>query len=159
MGRFDISPEVEAEYRQKFRDLVQAHVDEEVLAVGQFRPTGAGTKYAISKAQVGALAYGAASLIGKKRAGGLPGRFLLAVTPTKLYAFKYKPKRSGIEVKDQVAEWDRAGTKASADARSTTKRVTIETGDGDKIVCDAEGIGQNPWADDVVRALEEPAGA
>jgi glutamate---cysteine ligase / carboxylate-amine ligase len=71
----------------------------------------------------------------------------------------YKPKRSGIEVKDQVAEWDRAGTSASADARSTTKRVTIETGDGDKIVCDAEGVGHNPWADDVVRVLEEPAGA
>jgi hypothetical protein len=103
MGRFDISPEVETEYRQKFRDSVQPHVDGEVLAVGPFRPTGAGTKYAISKTQAGALAYGAASLIGKKRAGGLPGRFLLAVTPSKLYAFKYKQKRSGIEVKDQVA--------------------------------------------------------
>jgi hypothetical protein len=159
MGRFDISPEVEAEYRQKFRDSVQPHVDGEVLAVGPFRPTGAGTEYAISKTQAGALAYGAASLIGKKRASGLPGRFLLAVTPSKLYAFKYKQKRSGIEVKDQVAEWDRAGTKASANARSTTKRVTIETGEGDKIVCDAEGLGHNPWADDVVRMLEEPSGA
>jgi hypothetical protein len=29
--------------------------------------------------------------LGKKKAGALPGQFLLAVTPDKLYAFKYKP--------------------------------------------------------------------
>jgi hypothetical protein len=153
MGRFDISPEVEEEYREKFRDGVQAHIDEDVLAVGHFRPTGAGTKYGISKLQVGALAYGAAHAAGKKRAGGLPGQFLLAVTPTKLYAFKYKQRRKGIEVKEQVAEWDRAGLKASVDGKATTKRLTLETGDGDKIVCDAEGLGHNPWADDVIAEL------
>ena len=92
MGRFDISPEVAEEYRGKFRGAVEPHLDEEVLAVGTFRTTGSGTKYAISKTQAGALAYGAASLIGK-RAGGLPGQFLLAVTPTALHAFKYKMKR------------------------------------------------------------------
>src|SRR3954470_14480588 len=79
MGRFDISPEVAEEYRGKYRDAVQPQVDEEVLAVGAFRTTGSGTKYAISKMQVGALAYGAAHMIGKKKAGGLPGQFLLVV--------------------------------------------------------------------------------
>jgi len=49
MGRFDISPEVAEEWRGKFRESVQPLVDEEVLAVGSFRTTGAGTKYAISK--------------------------------------------------------------------------------------------------------------
>ena len=48
-------------------------LDEEVLAVGTFRTTGSGTKYAISKTQAGALAYGAAHLMGKAKAGGLPG--------------------------------------------------------------------------------------
>jgi len=153
MGRFDISPEVEEEYREKFRDAVQERVDEDLLAVGHFRPTGAGTKYGISKLQVGALAYGAAHAAGKKRAGGLPGQFLLAVTPTKLYAFKYKQKRKGIEVKDQVGEWDRAGLKASVGGKATTKRLTLETADGDKIVCDAEGLGDNPWADEVIGEL------
>ena len=69
MGRFDITPEVAAEYRHKFRDAVQPHVDEEVLAVGTFRTTGSGTKYAISKTQAGALAYGAAGLIGRGGSG------------------------------------------------------------------------------------------
>ena len=154
MGRFDISPEVAEEYRAKFREAVAPLLDEEVLAVGPFRRTGAGTKFAISKAQAGALAYGAAHLMGKKKAGGLPGQFLLAVTPNGLHAFKYKQKRSGPEAKEEVAAWDRKGLSASTERIQTTTRVTLEWADGDKIVCDQEGLGDNPWADDVVRELQ-----
>ena len=153
MGRFDISPEVAEEWRGKYRSSVQPHVDEEVLAVGPFRPTGAGTKMAISKLQVGALAYGAASLMGKKKAGGLSGQFVLAVTPTKLYAFKYKPGRSGIKIKEEAAAWDRADLKVGTERLQTTTRLTLEFPDGEKIVCDQEGLGDNPWADDVIREL------
>jgi len=154
MGRFDITPEVAEEWREKYRSSVEPHVDGEVLAVGAFRPTGAGTKMAISKAQVGALAYGAAHLMGKKKAGGLPGQFLLAVTPDKLYAFKYKPGRNGVKIKEESAVWDRAGLKVGTDDRQTTTRVTLELVDGQKVVCDQEGLGDNPWADDVIRELQ-----
>jgi hypothetical protein len=154
MGRFDISPEVEAEYRQKFHDAVAPMLDEEVLAVGTFRTTGSGTKYAISKTQAGALAYGAAHLMGKKKAGGLPGQFLLAVTPSGLHAFKYKMKRSGPEAKEEVAAWDRSGMTAGTERLQTTTRVTLEWPDGEQIVCDQDGMGDNPWADDVVRVLQ-----
>jgi hypothetical protein len=153
MGRFDISPEVAEEYRGKFRDAIQPQVDEEVLAVGTFRTTGSGTKYAISKTQAGALAYGAASLIGKKRAGGLPGQFLLAVTPTKLHAFKYKQKRNGVALKEEVAVWERSGLEVGTERLQTTTRVSLEWPDGEKVVCDQDGMGDNPWADDVVREL------
>jgi len=154
MGRFDISPQMAEEWRAKYRSSVEPHVDGEVLAVGAFRPTGAGTKMAISKMQVGALAYGAAQMMGKKKAGGLPGQFVLAVTPDKLYAFKYKSGRNGITVKEEAACWDRSGLKVSTDQRQTTTRVTLELADGQKIVCDQEGLGDNPWADDVVRELQ-----
>jgi hypothetical protein len=154
MGRFDITPEVAEEWRGKYRSSVEPHVDGEVLAVGGFRPTGSGTKYAISKTQAGALAYGAASLMGKKKAGGLPGQFMLAVTPDKLYAFKYKPGRSGIKVKEESAVWDRAGIKVDTERLQTTTRLTLEFPDGQKIVCDQEGLGDNPWADDVIRELQ-----
>ncbi len=154
MGRFDISPEVAEEYRGKFRDAVAPKLDEEVLAVGTFRTTGSGTKFAISKSQAGALAYGAAHLMGKKKAGGLPGSFLLAVTPSGLHAFKYKMKRNGVEAKDEVAAWDREGLKAGTERMQTTTRVTLEWPDGDQIVCDQDGMGDNPWADDVVRELQ-----
>jgi hypothetical protein len=154
VGRFDISPEVAEEYRGKFRDAVAPKLDEEVLAVGTFRTTGSGTKFAISKSQAGALAYGAAHLMGKKKAGGLPGSFLLAVTPSGLHAFKYKMKRNGVEAKEEVAAWDRAGLKAGTERMQTTTRVTLEWPDGDQIVCDQDGMGDNPWADDVVRELQ-----
>jgi hypothetical protein len=155
MGRFDISPEVAEEFRGKFRDAVQPKLDDEVLAVGTFRTAGAGTKYAISKTQAGALAYGAASLMGKKRAGGLPSSFLLAVTPTKLHAFKYKMKRKGVEAKEEVATWDRSGLETSTDSLKTTTRVTLQwPGDGETVVCDQDGMGDNPWADDVIRELQ-----
>jgi hypothetical protein len=154
VGRFDISPEVAEEWRGKYRASVEPHVDGEVLAVGPFRPTGAGTKMAISKTQVGALAYGAAHLMGKKKAGGLPGQFLLAVTPEKLYAFKYKQGRNGANIKEESASWDRAGIKASTERLQTTTRLTLEFPDGAKVVCDQEGLGDNPWGDDVIRELQ-----
>lgn len=154
MGRFDISPEVAEEYRGKFREAVQPMLDEEVLAVGTFRTTGSGTKYAISKTQAGALAYGAAHLMGKAKAGGLPGQFLLVVTPKGLHAFKYKMKRKGPEAKEEVAAWDRSGLKAGTERMQTTTRVTLEWPDGEQIVCDQDGMGDNPWADDVVRELQ-----
>jgi hypothetical protein len=153
MGRFDISSEVAEEWRGKYRSSVEPHVDGEVLAVGAFRPTGAGTKMAISKMQVGALAYGAASMMGKKKAGGLPGQFVLAVTPDRRYAFKYKPGRSGIKIKEESAVWDRTGLKVGTERLQTTTRLTLEFPDGQKIVCDQEGLGDNPWADDVIAAL------
>src|SRR3954469_4152752 len=154
MGRFDITPQVAEEWRGKYKASVEPHVDGEVLAVGAFRPAGAGTKMAISKLQVGALAYGAAHKLGKSKAGGLPGQFMLAVTPEKLYAFKYKPGRSGIKVKEESASWDRAGIKATADDRQTPARLPLQSADGEKIVCDQEGLGDSPWADDVIAELQ-----
>ena len=125
--------------------------------MGTFRATGSGTKYAISKTQAGALAYGAATLIGRKRAGGLPSQFLLAVTPTKLHAFKYKQRREGVTIKEEVGAWDREGLTITTDHMHTTTRVRLEwPADGEKIVCDQEGLGDNPWADEVVRVLAMP---
>ncbi len=155
MGRFDISPEVAEEYRTKFREAVMPHVDEEILAVGTFRTTGSGTKFAVSKLQAGAAVYGAVSKLGRARAGGLPNTFLLVVTPTKVRAFKYKLKGRGVDAKQEVASWDRTGLTVKTDPMQTTTRVTLEWPEsGDKLVCDKDGMGDNPWADDVVRVLE-----
>ncbi len=155
MGRFDISPEVADEFRTKFREAVMPHVSEDILAVGTFRTTGSGTKFAVSKLQAGAAVYGAVSKLGRARAGGLPNTFLLVVTPTKLRAFKYKLKGRGVDAKQEVAVWDRTGLTVKTDRLQTTSRVTLEWPEsGDKLVCDKDGMGDNPWADDVVRVLE-----
>ena len=152
MGRFDISQETADEYRVKFREVVQPLVGEQVLAVGTFRTTGAGTRYGVSKVQLGALAYAASSLRGKKQAGGLPSSFLLAVTPSKVHAFSYKMGRKGPAVKEEVTAWDRAGLSVSAERLQTTTRVTLAWPE-EQLVFDQDGMGDNPWADDVVREL------
>ena len=162
MGRFDISPEVAEEYRGKFSEAVEPHVDEEVLAVGTFRTTGSGSKYAISKTQAGALAYGAASLMGKKKAGGLPGQFLLAVTPTKLHAFKYKIRGRGYTLQDEVAVWDRPGLRFSTENKMGLTMLTIESpAEGEKVTLAPGGIKDDPWTQEVIRVLQndvtEPA--
>ena len=125
------------EYRTKFRDSVTPHLKEDVLAVGTFRTTGSGTKFAISKLQAGAAVYAAASKLGRARAGDLPNTFLLAV-----------------DVKEEVGAWDRAGLQVGTEPMATTTRVRLEWPDGDKIVCDEDGMGDNPWADDVLRVLQ-----
>ena len=156
MGRFDISPAVAEEYRTKFREAVQRHVDGEVLAVGTFRTTGSGTKFAISNVQAGALFYGAASTMGRARAGGMPSTFLLAVTPTHIHAFKYRPKRNGVDVKEKVGSWERAGLTVTTEGLQTTTRVQFSWPNGEKLVCDQDGMGDNPWAEDVIQTLETP---
>ena len=81
--------------------------------------------------------------------------FLLAVTPTKLHAFKYKLKGKGVEVRQPVAEWDRAGLTVELEQLTTTTRVKLAWPDaGEKLVFDQDGMGDNPWADDVVRVLQ-----
>jgi hypothetical protein len=158
MGRFDITPEVAEEYTKKYKDAAQPHVNGEVLAVGPFRRTGSGTRYAISKTQVGALAYGASSLLSKKKAGGLPGSFLLVVTPNQVHALDYKPRGRGFKVKGEVAVWDRSDLTANTERMQTTTRLTMESpAEDEKIVCDAEGMGDNPWADEVIRLLKDPS--
>jgi hypothetical protein len=32
--------------------------------------------------------------------------------------------------------------------------ASLEFPDGQKVVCDQEGLGDNPWADDVIRELQ-----
>ena len=86
---------------------------------------------------VSPLAASAMKLIGKRKAGGLPSSFLLALTDDRLYAFKYKPRRDVIEVGDEVGSWDRSAIAASVEETALTMRLTISAaGDGGKVVCD-----------------------
>ena len=129
-------------------------MDGEVLAVGAFRPTGAGTKMAISKLQVGALAYGAAHKLGKSKAGGLPVSSCSPSRPIACTPSSTSQGRGGVKIKEESASWDRSGIKASTKRLQTTTRLTLEFPDGEKVVCDQEGLGDNPWADDVIRELQ-----
>ncbi len=127
MGRFDISNETAAEYREKFRRLAQEKVAEPVIAVAPFRRGGAASNFAISKSQIGALVYGANSLRNKNKAGGLPNQVFLVVTPTKLHAFKYKLRGRDYNLQDEAGVWERAGLRVSTQQQMGLTMLTLES--------------------------------
>jgi hypothetical protein len=156
MGMFDISEETEREYTEKFRRLAQERVSEPVIAVGPFRRGGAASSFAISKGQLGGLVYAANALRNKKKAGGLPQQTFLVVTPTKLHAFKYKLRGRSYKLGDEVAVWDRAGLRISAEPKMGLTMLTIESpAEGEKVTLAPAGIKDDPWTREVARVLQE----
>jgi hypothetical protein len=124
------------EWEQRNRARVEEKTGAPVLAYSTFYRTGSWGQ--MGMARVSPLAKSAMKLIGKRKAGGLPPHFILAITEDKLHAFKYKARRDVIEVEDEVAVWDRSAIRASAQETSLTMRLTIESPpDGASVVCDS----------------------
>ena len=135
MGMFEMSDDQVVEWRQKYRDLVAPHVNgEEVQTAAAFRRGGAAATMVASKAQMGGLVYAGIKLFNKKKAGGLPERVMLAVTPERIYAFNFGFKGRNYKIKEEVAVWDRAGLRIGAERKSGMTALTIESpaeGEGD----------------------------
>jgi hypothetical protein len=160
MGMFDVSPDQVVEWREKFRALASERVDEEVLAAAPFRHGGAGTRYAISKLQLGGIAYAGSKLLSKKKAGGLPDQLMLVVTPTKLYAFTYKFKGRSYKIKDEAAVWERSGIRVSTDRSSGMTALTIESpAEGEKATLVGGGVKDDPFSQGLIGVLEGTAPA
>jgi hypothetical protein len=140
---------------------------EPVEAVGMFRHGGAAAGQAAARAGFQFAGLGgqmlgrsASKLIQKKRAGGLPERVLLALTPTKLYAFDYSHqisrKRSERESGQptEAAVWDRASLNCSAQRSGTMTTLTLESpAEGEKATLVGGSASDDPWSQDVMRAL------
>lgn len=145
MGIFEMTDEQVAEYRQTIRDLAQDKVAEPIVAAALFRRGGSAAKMAISKSGLGAIAYAGAALVAKKKAGGLPDKALLVATPTKVHAFKVKPKSRGWNVGDEVAVWDRAGLRASGEPSMGLTMLKLESpGEGEKVSLAPIGVRDDP---------------
>lgn len=140
---------------------------ERVEAVGMFRQGGAAAAQAAGRAGfefgglgVQLLGRSAAAMARKKRAGGLPQRVLLALTPTKLYAFDYShqisrkrsERESGRPV--EAAVWDRANLSCSAKRSGTMLALTIESpSEGEKATLVGGSASDDPWSQDVMEKL------
>jgi len=147
--QFSISPEQQKQYVEANQPRVQEKTDEPVLAWSLFHRTG--SYGALAASHVVPIAATVINLIGKKRAGGLPQRFLLAVTPTKVRAYKFAQKRSGLRVGDELAVWDRAELRVTATEAALTMRVTLESAaDAERVVCDT---GKGDYTDGFLRAI------
>jgi hypothetical protein len=133
MGMFDMSEKQVEEWRKQCRELVEPRVNgEELVAAAAFRRGGATASYAASKAG-GGLVYAGIKLMNKKKAGGLPDKVMIAVTPAKIYAFKLKVGRD-YKLGDEVAVWDRGGIVASSDRSGGMTALTIESpSEGEKV--------------------------
>lgn len=163
MGMFDLTMSAEqAEvFRGQLNDAVGPQINgEEVEAVGAFRRGGSTQRFAASKAG-GGLVYAAVALGRKKKAGGLPDKVLLAVTPNHLYAYKLKIGRKGCVAEQEVAVWQRSGLRISSKPQGGMTNLTIESpAEGEKATLVPIGVRDDPIALEVIGLLEaaHPAG-
>jgi hypothetical protein len=156
---FKMDGERAAKWEQKYKDAVSGHVEGEALAVGPFQRTGQWFLAIPGLGQIlGALFYLFYQLFQKRRAAGLPTNFLLAVTPTKLYAFKYGAGYGNIKVKKQVAVFNRSDVKViSAGGGTLSAKLTLEAteeGETTKITCSVPTPSMNPFSNKVVELLK-----
>jgi hypothetical protein len=142
------------EWERKYRDALQPKVDEPVLAGGLFYRTGGFASIAVGP--FSGLAAMISRSLGKRRSGGLPNQFLLAVTPTRVHAFKCSTAHGNVKAKDELAVWARAGLTVTAEETSVNTKVVIEPAlEGERVVC---STGKDELSQSVVYAMQEPIG-
>jgi hypothetical protein len=143
-----------AEWERKYRDALQPKVDEPVLAGGLFYRTGGFASIAIGP--FSGLAATISRSLGRRRSGDLPNQFLLAVTPTRVHAFKCSTAYGNVKAKDELAVWARAGLTVTAEETAVNTKVVIEPAlAGERVVC---STGKDELSQSVVYAMQEPIG-
>jgi hypothetical protein len=152
---FEMSEDQVAEWRRTCRELAEPRVNgEELVAAAGFRQGGATANYVASKAQMGGLVYAGIKMLRKKKAGGLPDKVMLAVTPNRLYAFKLGLGRD-YKLGEEVAAWDRPGLEISTDRSSGMTALTIESpAAGEKATLVGISVKDDPVSQEVIGALQ-----
>ena len=139
-------------YRQKFTETAQPHVDEPIIAVGQFQPKGS--------AGAAGMMMGVSGLGGmimrssaKKQAGGLPHIGLYALTATTLHVFDVKPKGFGVKIKGHAAAFPRDSFTAVQGSGAVTDQVSLQFADGQVISLESISLGAGGFNDDFIAHL------
>jgi hypothetical protein len=131
---FGYSESDQQKFVERNRATIQELVDEPVVTYGSFYRSNSWGALAISRlTPLGALI---ANQLGKKKAGGLPQNFILVVTATRLLAFKYRPRGWTLKPGKLVGVWELGAIRTSFEDTKLTKRLTIEYGEGERVVCD-----------------------
>ncbi len=154
MGAFNPSPEKLAELTQQYNATASQQLGEQALATGSFQ--GSGAWYQMIPG-LGGLIYLIIRLIVKSRSGGLPTNFILAVTATKVHAFKYRPRGYTINLGKEVAVWNRRDLKlvSRVDGTVNTQLVPEATDEGQPktLKIQATMLNKNPMAAGVIDLL------
>jgi hypothetical protein len=153
MGMFEMSDAQVEEWREKCRELVAPRVNgEAVLAAAGFRQGGASANYMASKAQLGGIVYAGIKLARKKKAGGLPDKVMLAVTPNRVYAFKLRVGRD-YKLGDEVAVWERGGLRASTERGKMTSLTLESPAEDEKASLVGIGVRDDPVSMELMGVL------
>ena len=126
------------QYNEMYRQSLQAAVpDEQVLCAGILCRPGS-----MTGTLVGASASPLIGMIirarGKKKAGGFPMNCVMAVTPTRLITFEYRPKGTRIKVKKKVVEWPRHMVRVAAgEERRMSRQIFFAFPDGTSMELEA----------------------
>jgi len=158
MGILDLSPEKQEEWTRKYREAAAPYVDGEIEAVGPFRRQVFWLFAVPIIGQLGLLVYLAVEALMKKRAGGLPQNFLLAVTPDRVHALKFKPAGFKIKVQGEAGVFDRADVEVRRGDRGGPSTGVVlevtENGRTEEIKIAADQLKRNPWSTEVLELLE-----
>jgi hypothetical protein len=129
-------------YVEMYRTAAQAAVPEEqVHAVGVVSRKGATKSMLIG--QVSPLIGMIMRRRAKTKAQGLPLNMLMAVTPTRIIPFEYKPKGRSIRVGQRCAEWPRSMVYVELGASGVSRQLTFRFPDGGTIELEgARSVGQ-----------------
>ncbi len=144
-----------AQWQGKYRDAVQSQLSEPVEAAWAFYRSGSFA--AMGLRQISPIVAWGVKAMGKRKAGGLPQNFLLAVTPTRVYAFEYKASPSAVKIGKELAVWERNGLRVTSEAASINTTVTLESAaEAESVVC---STGKDEASLAMIRALAAPVAA
>jgi hypothetical protein len=145
----------EVDYVRKRIEALQAVVAEPVMGALAVSRRGLYTQKLMGRA--GFLPWLLARAFAKRQAGGLPQQFMVAITPDKVRAFRYRARgrrRDRVEVGEEVAAWDRGALMVTwTPGPPYQLDVTIETG-GEKMLLRC-GRGQS--SEDALSLMAEGA--
>ncbi len=146
---------------EKMLKKVNPMVGESVLRAGLFQTKGSfGKQFGrMGFGAVGSLASEGASALKNRGASGtqeaLPPVVVLAISPTKVYAFKAS-NAMGLKVKELVATWPRNELRVSVEDKSMTYQVTLEASGDERHELEILRRGINKYSEGVVQLLAEP---
>lgn len=143
-----------ADYSQTYAASLQPAVPEAILAVGVLSRPGA--MGAVLASQLSGGAWMVMNHKGKKQSGGLPQNVVLALTPTSVYVFNFKPGWGGkLKIKAPIAVWRRDTFMTSIDQPgSLAARVHFHFVDGSEIQLDwNRGFGGEGFNAPLLNAL------
>ena len=124
------------EYEAAYRQIVQAEVPgEQVVVVGVLSRPGSMSRVLLAQLSPAAAMIKGRS--GKAKSADLPPNVVVAVTPTRVLFYKYKPKMTSIKLKELVREIPRAGLHISVEPGTVASRVTFQLGDGSSFQLDS----------------------